>query len=85
MPSGHVFLRLVEPFRALPTMFVPVFCLSRFHLPASLGSTGIYGLVVHFRLLPTPPLGDAVTIGYGMPEHPDKDFHPAVSIQLQAH
>jgi len=43
------------------------------------------GLIVHLRLLSTPPRGDAVTIGYGMPEHPDKDFHLADSMQLQAH
>src|SRR5206468_1431726 len=26
-----------------------------------------YGLVVRFRLLPTPPLGDAVSFSYGQP------------------
>ena len=44
-----------------------------------------YGLIVHLRLLSTPPRGDAVTFGYGMPDHPDKDFHLADSMQLQAH
>jgi hypothetical protein len=44
-----------------------------------------YGLIVHLRLLSTPPLGDAVTFGYRMPEHPDKDLHLADSMQLQAH
>jgi hypothetical protein len=44
-----------------------------------------YGLIVHLRLLSTPPRGDAVTVGYGLPEHPDKDFHLADSMQLQAH
>jgi hypothetical protein len=44
-----------------------------------------YGLIVHLRLLPTPPRGDAVTFGYGVPEHPGKDFHLADSMQLQAH
>ena len=44
-----------------------------------------YGLIVHLRMLSTPPRGDAVSISYGMPEHPGKDFHPADSIQLQAH
>ena len=44
-----------------------------------------YGLIVHLRLLSTPPRGDAVTIGYGMPEHPGKDLHLADSMQLQAH
>jgi hypothetical protein len=39
MPIGHGSLPLVEPSRALPTVFVPDVCLSRFHLPASLGST----------------------------------------------
>ena len=45
MPIGHGSLPLVEPSRALPTVFVPVFCLSRFHLPASLCSTGITPLL----------------------------------------
>ena len=44
-----------------------------------------YGPIVHLRLLSTPPLGDAVIIGYGIPEYPGKDFHPADSMQLQAH
>jgi hypothetical protein len=44
-----------------------------------------YGLIVHLPLLPTPPCGDAVTFGYGMPEHPDKDFHLADSMPLPAH
>ena len=44
-----------------------------------------YGLIVHLRLLPTPPRGYAVTIGYGMPEHPGKYFHLADSMPLQAH
>ena len=44
-----------------------------------------YGLIVHLLLLSTPPRGDAVTIGYGVPEHSGKDFHLAVSMQLQAH
>jgi hypothetical protein len=44
-----------------------------------------YGLIVHLRLLSTPPRGDAVTIGYGMPEHPGKDSHPADLMHLQAH
>src|ERR1700676_1785125 len=41
MPIGHGSLHLVEPSRALPTVFVPLFCLSLFHLPASLCSPGI--------------------------------------------
>jgi hypothetical protein len=44
-----------------------------------------YGLIVHLRLLPTPPRGDAVTFGCGVPDHPGKDFHLAESMQLQAH
>ena len=44
-----------------------------------------YGLIVHLRLLSTPPLGDAVTFSYGVPEYPGKDSHPADSMQLQAH
>ena len=44
-----------------------------------------YGLIVHLRLLSTPPRGDAVTFGYGVPEYPGKDFHPADSMHLQAH
>ena len=44
-----------------------------------------YGLIVHLRLLSTPPRGDAVTVSYGVPEHPGRDFHPADSMQLQAH
>jgi hypothetical protein len=44
-----------------------------------------YGLIVHLRLLSTPPRGDAVTVGYEIPEYPGKDFHPADSMQLQAH
>jgi hypothetical protein len=41
MPIGHGSLHLVEPFRALPMVFVPFVCPSRFHLPAFLCSTGI--------------------------------------------
>jgi hypothetical protein len=44
-----------------------------------------YGLIVHLRLLPTPPHGDAVTFGYRVPEHSGKDLHFADSMQLQAH
>ena len=43
------------------------------------------GLIVHLRLLSTSPRGDAVTVSYRLPEHPDRDFHPADSMQLQAH
>jgi len=48
MPSGHGFLRLVEPLSALPTVFVPLVCLSRFHLPASLYSAGITPLLRYY-------------------------------------
>ncbi|SIN71703.1 hypothetical protein SAMN05444166_0384 [Singulisphaera sp. GP187] len=44
-----------------------------------------YGLIVHLRLLPTPPRGDAVTLGYEVPEHFGRNSHPADSMQLQAH
>ena len=44
-----------------------------------------YGLIVHLQLLSTPPRGDAVTFGYRVPEHSDRDFHPTDSMQLQAH
>jgi hypothetical protein len=44
-----------------------------------------YGLIVHLRLLSTPPRGDAVTFSCGMPEHPGKDFHLADSMQSPAH
>ncbi len=44
-----------------------------------------YGLIVHLRLLSTPPRGDAVTFGYRAPDCPGKVFHLADSMQLQAH
>jgi hypothetical protein len=44
-----------------------------------------YGLIVHLRLLPTPPRGNAVTFSYEVPEHFGKDLHPAGSMPLQAH
>ena len=44
-----------------------------------------YGLIVHLRLLSTPPHGDAVTFGYRVPENPDEDLHLAGSMRLQAH
>ena len=43
------------------------------------------GLIVHLRLLSTPPCGDAVTFGYGVPDHPDEDLHLADSMRSQAH
>jgi hypothetical protein len=47
-PSGLGFLPLVEPFPALPRVVVPSLYLSRFHLPASLGSTGITPLPCYY-------------------------------------
>ena len=44
-----------------------------------------YGLIIHLRLLSTPPRGDAVTVSYKVPEHFGKDSHLADSMQLQAH
>ena len=44
-----------------------------------------YGLIVHLRLLSTPPRGDAVTFSYEVPEHFGKDFHPADLMPSQAH
>jgi hypothetical protein len=43
------------------------------------------GLDVRLRLLPTPPRGDAVTIGYEGPDIPGEDFHLANATTLQAH
>src|SRR4026208_2607530 len=39
-----------------------------------------YGLVIHPPLLPTPPHGDAVTVGYEVQTNFDKDLHLAESI-----
>jgi hypothetical protein len=36
-----------------------------------------YGPRLRFRLLPTPPRGDAVTFGYGGVAYSDTDFHRA--------
>ena len=44
-----------------------------------------YGLVIHPPLLPTPPHGDAVTVGYEVQTNFDKDLHLAESIHLHAH
>ena len=49
MPTGLGFLPLVEPFPALSRVVVPSFCLSRLHLPASLGSAGITPLPRYYR------------------------------------
>ena len=38
-------------------------------------SSSSYGPTVRFRLLSTPPRGDAVTFGYGVVAHSDADFH----------
>jgi hypothetical protein len=48
MPTGLGCLPLVEPFPALSRVVVPSFCLSRFHLPASLGSTSITSLLRYY-------------------------------------
>jgi hypothetical protein len=47
-PPGSDVSPLVEPFPALPRVGIPLFCLSRFHLPASLGSTGITPLPCYY-------------------------------------
>ena len=44
-----------------------------------------YGLIVLLRLLSTPPHCDAVTVGYGVPEHSGRDFYSADSVHTQAH
>src|SRR5215831_10749938 len=45
-----------------------------------------YGLVVRFRLLSTPPLGDAVNLQLRTASAlSDGDFHPAVGAHSQAH
>jgi len=48
MPTGLGCLPLVEPFPALTRVVVPSFYLSRSHLPASLGSTGITPLLRYY-------------------------------------
>src|SRR5271167_3177299 len=73
MPIGHGSLHLVEPSRALPTVFVPVLgfahptqarqCIR----PYRVQHCFIYGLAVHLRLPPTPPFDDAVSFDYGQP------------------
>src|SRR5262249_44759065 len=98
MPIEHGSLRLVEPLPALPTVFVPLFCLSRFHLPTSLGSTGITPLLRYYRGSVTFRRGSsglladherrsfAVAFSYGQPVLlSDGDFHPAVGAHFQAH
>jgi hypothetical protein len=49
MPIGLGCLPLVEPLRALPRVVLVSLCLSRFHLPASLDSTGITPLLRYYR------------------------------------
>ena len=47
--------------------------------PTGLAESGSlsYGLDIHLQLLPTPPRGDAVTIGYKFRNaKPDGDLHP---------
>src|SRR5216684_620470 len=36
-------------------------------------------------MLPTPPLGDAVTFGYKVTTHSDRDFHPADKASSRTH
>ena len=45
----------------------------------------VYRLAVRFRLLPTPPLGDAVTFRYGGSAPSGRDFHPAAGVRPWAH
>ena len=49
-------------------------------------SSSSYGLVVLLLLLPTPPRGDAVTVGY-MPEsdYMEEDLHLPDRVPSQAH
>ena len=55
------------------------------HLAES-GSTYVCGLVVRFRLLPTPSLDDAVAFRYGPPVfRPEEDFHLSDFARSQAH
>jgi hypothetical protein len=53
-------------------------------LPAE-SSSFTYGSTVRFRLLPTPPHGDAVTFSYGVVAYSDTDFHRANVAPLRAH
>jgi len=43
------------------------------------------GPAVRFRLLPTPPHGDAVAFSYGVVAYTDRDFHPADKSPSWAH
>ena len=52
--------------------------------PTESGSSS-YGLPVRFRLLSTPPRGDAVTFSFGVMAYSDKDFHPADESPSRAH
>jgi hypothetical protein len=44
-----------------------------------------YRLAVRLQLLPTPPLGDAVTFGYKVTTHSDRGFHPADKASSRTH
>jgi hypothetical protein len=44
-----------------------------------------YGPTVRFRLLPTPPLGDAVAFRYKATTRFGRDFHPADKTHSQTH
>jgi hypothetical protein len=94
-------LRLQSPHRSTRSLWhlscqrrgLPALCGSRLH--HSIGgspdgtaetSSSSYGLLVRLALLPTPPHGDAVTVGYrtetGIPEG---DFHLSDVIRLRTH
>jgi hypothetical protein len=61
---GLGFLLVVEPLPALSRVVVPSLCLSPFHLPASLGSTGITPLLRYYE-------GSVTSrIGRGIGRHP---------------
>ena len=52
--------------------------------PTESGSSS-YGLPVRFRLLSTPPHGDAVTFSFGVMAYSGRDFHPADESPSRAH
>jgi hypothetical protein len=54
--------------------------------PCPAESSSLYfGPPVRFRLLSTPPRGDAVTFGYGVLAYSDTDLHRAVYAPSRAH
>jgi hypothetical protein len=54
-------------------------------MPPAESRSSSYGRVVHLRLLPTPPRGGAVTIGYRSTSAGGEDLHLPVHARLQAH